>query len=354
MLSCPSGSHTGATHPHGTIRLKVFYVLCGEDDFSLLRAIEEIKAGLGEREILAANTIRLDGQHLTFNELRNKCDAAPFLCSYRLVLVEGLLERFEIRQTATRSSKGKAETDLGEWETLASYIRQMPGTTVLVLVDREVKEDNPLLRKLSPLAEVRKFPYLRGNDLRNWIRERVRKEGSAITPRAVNLLAEFIGGDLWAMDNEIQKLVLYCQGRLIDEDDVKVMTSQIQEANIFALVDAIVEGRTETAQRVLQRLYREGVASTHILTMITRQFRLIAQIKELEPNLSRAEIQSKLGLKSSYSLDRTLNQARFYDSERIKQAYVKLLETDLGIKTGKYADQLALELLVSELAHLRA
>lgn len=328
----------------------MLYILYGQDDFSLNQALEEIKAGLGDREMVATNTTRLDGQRLALAELRNKCDAAPFLSSHRLVIVDGLLRRFEARQDKLRSGRGKSGNKLGDWEGLASYIKQMPETTALVLVDEEVKSDNPLLKKLSPLAEVRTFPLLKGKSLEAWIRQKVKKEGGDIVPQAVNSLAELIGGDLWAMDGEIQKLLLYSQGRPISEDDVRRLVSYIQEANIFALVDAVAEGRTESAQRILHRLYDEGVPPAYILTMITRQFRLIALARDLKKGLSRLQIQSKLGLKSSYALDKTLSQAKLYDFEDVKRAYNKLLETDLAIKTGEYGDKLALELLVAELA----
>jgi DNA polymerase-3 subunit delta len=328
----------------------MLYILYGQDDFSLNQAVKEIKAGLGDWEMVATNTTNLEGQHLTLSELRNKCAAAPFLCSHRLVIVDGLLGRFEVKQSKPRTGKGKSGDGLGEWEGLASYIKQMSETTVLMLVDGEVKGQNPLLKKLSPLAEVRTFPLLRGRDLKAWIQQRVREEGGDITPQAVNLLAELIGGDLWAMNGEIQKLLLYSQERPISEDDVRQLVSHVQEANIFALVDAVAEGRTELAQRILHRLYHEGMAPTYILTMITRQFRLIAQARDLGPGLSRLQIQDRLGLKSSYSLDKTLSQAKLYDFEGVKRAYDKLLETDLAIKTGKYSDKLALELLVTELA----
>jgi DNA polymerase-3 subunit delta len=330
----------------------MLYILYGQDDFSLNQAVKEIKAGLGDWDMVATNTTNLEGQHLTLSELRNKCGAAPFLCSHRLVIVDGLLGRFEVKQSRPRSGKGKSGNGLGEWEGLASYIKQMPETTVLMLVDGEVKGQNPLLKKLSPLAEVRTFPLLRGRDLKAWIRQRVKEDGGDITPQAMNLLAELIGGDLWAMNGEIQKLLLYSQERPISEDDVRQLVSHVQEANIFALVDAVAEGRTELAQRILHRLYYEGMAPTYILTMITRQFRLIAQARDLEPRLSRLQIQDRLGLKSSYSLDKTLSQAKLYDFEGVKRAYDKLLETDLAIKTGKYSDKLALELLVTELACL--
>jgi DNA polymerase-3 subunit delta len=327
----------------------MLYILHGQDVFSLNQALERIKADLGDRETVAANTTDLDGRHLTLGELRNKCGATPFLSSHRLVIVDGLLGRFEEKQSKPRSAKGKTGDGLKEWEGLDSYIKQMPETTVLVLVDEEVKGNNPVLKKVSPLAEVKAFPLLKSEALKAWIRQRVKKEGGNITPQAVNLLAELIGGDLWAMDGEIQKLLLYSQERPISEDDVRQLVSCIQEASIFALVDAVAEGHTESAQRILHRLYDEGVAPIYILSMITRQFRLIAQARDLGKGLSRLQIQDRLGLKQSYVVDKTLSQAKLYDFEGVRWAYDKLLETDLAIKTGKYSDKLALELLVTEL-----
>jgi len=330
----------------------MLYVLYGQDGFSRNQAAGKIKAGLGDRETVAASTISLEGRHLTLGELRNKCDAAPFLSSHRLVIVEGLLGRFDAKQGKSRSRKGKSGNGLEEWEGFDSYIERMPGTTVLMLVDEEVKGGNPLLKRISSLGEVRTFPLLRGKDLKVWIRQRAKEEGGDITPQAVNLLAELIGGDLWAMDGEIRKLLLYSRERPVSEDDVRQLVTCVQEANIFALVDAVTEGQTELAQRILHRLYDEGVVPTYVLTMITRQFRLIAQARDLGKGLSRLQIQDRLGLKSSYALDKTLSQAKLYDFGRVKRAYDKLLVTDLAIKTGKYGDKLALELLVTELACL--
>lgn len=334
----------------------MFYILYGEDDFSVYQTLEKIKAQSGNGEMLAASTSVLDGEKVTFSELKDNCNASPFLAPHRLVIVNHLLSRFESGQSKPGSGKRriKSEGELGEWEDLASYIKQMPETTVLVMIEGKLSRYNPLLKRLSPIAEVRAFPFLRGGRLKNWVQQQVISEGGSIAPGAVNLLAELIGGDLWAMSNEIRKLVLYAQGRSVTEDDVKQLVTYSQEASIFSLVDAILERQTGMAQRMLHVLYQQGATSPYVLTMITRQFRLIALAKEIEPGLSRLQIQDRLGLTSSYSLDKTLSQARLYDFEQIRHAYDELLETDVTIKAGKYNDQLALELLVAELSCPRA
>jgi len=337
--------------------LSMLYVLYGKGNFSLCQALNEIKADLGDPRMLAVNTARLDGQRLTLSELKNSCNVTPFLSPYRLTIVDGLLERFEAKPGGSRASKkrviAKSRSELGEWQDLPAYIEQMPQTTVLLLVDGKISSNNSLLKKLSPLATIKVFPMLRGDSLKGWIRERVTKESSTITPQAVSLLADLIGGNLWVLNNEIAKLLLYTQGHPIDEEDVRQLVSYAQEANIFFLVDAVLEGQTRTAQTALHRLYRESESPTHILTMITRQFRLIALASELGSGLSRRELQDKLGLTSGYALDKTLRQAKLYDFESIRRAYSKLLEMDLAVKTGRWDGQLALELLVAELAASR-
>ena len=329
----------------------MIYILYGEDDFSLQQALGEIKDDLDDSQALSISTSVLDGQHLSLKELEDNCNSVPFLSSHRLVVVNGLLERFEPKRDKPRRSKGKvgAKKELKEWEALASYIKRMPEATILVLIDGKIFDHNPLLKELSPSAKVRVFPLLRGNNLKTWIQRQVSNEGGNITREAANLLAELIGGNLWAMNNEIQKLVLYTQGRPIGEDDVGQLVSYAQEANIFALVDAIIEGQIKVSRGILHRLYQGGASPTYILTMIARQFRLISLARDLGLGRPRQELRDKLGLMSNYGLDKTLSHAKLYDFDRIRQSYDKLLEADLAIKTGKYNAQLTLELLVSDL-----
>ncbi len=333
----------------------MFYILYGKDDFSLQQKLEEIKQELGSPEMLAVNTSVLDGQQLGLSRLIDACSAVPFLCPSRLVIVNGLLGRFEqksgSRQRVTRS-KMKLNSGLEEWMGLADYVRQMPATTVLILVDGELNERkaaNRLLKSLAPLAEVVTFSQFKDKDLSDWIQNRVRQGGGTISPGAIGLLIGLVGADLWTMSSEIDKLLAFCSGQPITEDSVRQLTSYAREANIFALVDAILEGRRKVAQQSLHRLLQEGVAPPYVLAMITRQLRLIVMAKELGRGLFQPEIRDRLESTSDYGLEKALKQARAYTFERVKSAYHRILEADIAIKTGKYDGDLALDLLVIEL-----
>ena len=159
-------------------------------------------------------------------------------------------------------------------------------------------------------------------------------------------MIELVGSNLWSMSNVIQQLALYVQGRAINEKDVADLADYSRENNIFLLVDAIVEGKSNAAQKMLYRMYQSGSSPSYILTMITRQFRLIAQALELDPDLSVWQMQTKLGV-SGYPLEKTLKQAKLYNLSQVSRAYTELIQTDMAIKNGKYLDnQLALEFMI--------
>jgi DNA polymerase III subunit delta len=206
----------------------LFYIMYGQNNFSLHEELKKIKDGLGNPEMLEVNTKIWDGHEIKVNQLKDDCSTIPFLHQVRLVVVEGFLGRFEPPKKAEDyAGKGKLKSDsaLKEWQTIYSYIETMPSTTILILIDGELGKKNPLLRHLSPLAEMKVFPKLEREAVKNWIRGRIAKADGKASSGAINLLEKLIGNNLWNINNEIDKLLAFCNGRLITEDDVRQITS---------------------------------------------------------------------------------------------------------------------------------
>ena len=86
-------------------RQSLLYILSGQDVFSLAQSFEEIKRGIGDPATLAVSTTTLDGQQVTLDQLRTVCETVPFLTGKRLVIVRGLLERFEPQNRPRRQRK---------------------------------------------------------------------------------------------------------------------------------------------------------------------------------------------------------------------------------------------------------
>ncbi|MFC1847202.1 DNA polymerase III subunit delta [Chloroflexota bacterium] len=328
----------------------MLYILSGQNDFSLTQSLEEIKREIDDPAIFADSTTTLDGQQVTLDQLSIACETLPFLAGRRLVIIKGLLERFDPRGRPNRRKKTTGTKQQDEYKPFNACISRMPDSTTLVLAESRIAGNNPLFRELADKAVVKSFPLLKNTELGQWIQRRVAEEGSSISPQAVDLLAKLVGSNLWIMASEINKLVLFTLGRRIDENDVKTVVSYAQQTNVFAMVDAIVEFKAELAAQLLQQLLQSGAPPAYLLVMLSRQVRMIVIAGELNKQRKpRTEIQHKLGLNSDFALRKTLEQSRRYSLPRLKEIYRQLLETDLSIKTGQYDTELALNILVTEL-----
>jgi DNA polymerase-3 subunit delta len=334
----------------------MLYVLYGRDDFSLREELARIKGELDSDGMLSTNTEVLDGREASPEQVMAICDTMPFLSAHRLVVVEGLLKRFDSPERPRRGARaaGRESTEaLERWLALAEYAQRMPSTATLVLVDEELLPGNPLLKAISSAGQVREFRPLRAGAVLKWILERVQNQGMDISPAAARLLSDLVGDNLRVLASELDKLTAYAQGRRIEGRDVQALVSETREIKIFAVVDAIVERRAGVALRLLRRLMREGTQGGYILAMVVRQYRLIIQAKEMmTANLPAREMGQRLGIASEFVLRRILDQAQRYSLSRLKAAYRRLLEADVGVKRGHYDEETALELLVHDLARI--
>ena len=334
-------------------------VFCGPDSFTLHEALAELKAELDGDGMLATNTAAFEGSQVRPDELLAVCGTVPFMGAHRLVLVEGLLTRFEAPRGRRRAAGARAGSPdrqaLGPWRDLPAALEGLPPSTSLVFIDGDISEKNPLLQLLSPIVQVRRFSNVGQRDLPGWIEARARRDGVDISPAAVRLLADLVGNDLWALSQELKKLTLYAAERQVNEDDVRALTVAARETSVFTLVDAVVEGRPEQALRVLEQLLDQGAAAPYLLAMITRQYRNLLLTKEMQgQRRPQQEIGQRLNISSRFALGKVLEQAARYPPARLEPAYRRLLEADASIKAGIYRDELALELLVQDLARVSA
>jgi DNA polymerase-3 subunit delta len=327
----------------------LLYILAGPDDYSLTRSLEDIKRGLGDATVVAHCTTVLDGQNMTADNLMNCCQTIPFLGENRLVLVYGLIERFDAgpRPGRQRTGRPAPPQDAGPF---VSCLANLPDTTIAVMIENKQPGPASSFKELYDKAEIREFKLLRGSSLRQWVQNAVGESGATMSPGALDVLIQLTGNNLWAIANEVHKLAAFAHGRSIEEADVKSLVGYSQDASVFAMIDAIVDFRIELASQVLQQLLLQGAAPAFLLFMLDRQFRniILAQAMKAKGKPDN-EIQGRLGIQNDFAFRRTLEQAGRYSYSRLSDIYQQLLEADMATKTGHLDGELAINLLVTEL-----
>jgi len=210
-------------------------------------------------------------------------------------------------------------------------------------------------RALKEHATWSHFKPLYDNEMPGWIKKHVEDKGYAIEPKAVQMLADYVGTDLQTAVSEIEKLITFAGDRSrLTADDVLAASGQTREFNVFELQSAIGEGRHGDAMRIVARILQqasnprsEGIMIVAVLNgYFDKLWKLQAPATK---NMNKYKMAGHIGV-SPYFVEEYKHAAHRYSRAAIGDAYAALLAADYELKGGAERDtRLILTLLVRRL-----
>ncbi len=228
---------------------------------------------------------------------------------------------------------------------------------ILFYEDEEFPKNNSFLNLLKKQARCQEFRQLEGLKLKNWIKKEFDNCEAKIEPKALELLVDYVGDDLWRLSNEIKKLISYKSNprpdlgsgiSTITVEDVELLVKPKIETDIFKTIDAIALRNKKLALSLVHQHLEKGDSPLYLFSMITFQFRNLLAVKS-----SVSEKQSfyppKIPGIHPYVVRKSFFQAKKFRLDELKKIYQRLFEADLNIKTGKIEPITALDMLVTEI-----
>ncbi len=332
----------------------MLHVIYGPDSFTAREVLRQVLTSTTSDVIESGSVHRIDGRTATQDEILQACEQVSLFGDRRLVVVEGLLGRFgktdSKERTARAKGRRKKASDIGEWEQFVSRVLALPEQNVLILLDGDLGKSNPLLAALMPGATVQRLAPPTGNELVRWVQQRVGAHNGRIERDAAQRLAAMVGTDLWQLNSEIEKLVAYSDGKPIRTHMVDRVIASGAAPNIFMLVDSIVERNQRLARHRIDDMYRKGLSAGYVFTMVARQLRLVALVRETKDHRGTPQQPpGELAGLQPFALERATQQAERYTEAQVRYAFNKVLEADRAIKTGLYTERIALDMLLTNL-----
>ncbi|MBU1890618.1 DNA polymerase III subunit delta, partial [Patescibacteria group bacterium] len=280
------------------------------------------------------------GSTLTLEDFNKAAATHGFLSKKRMLIIENL-------------GQNKNKTLL---DTVRDALSELsPEENVVVLWEGIVKKNKRPKRSL-PLfglktgegVKVEEYPLLIGAKLNQWIKDEIKHHGSEIEPKALSLLINLVGEDLWRMSTEIDKLASYKRGGKILEADVGLIVRAKFDTDIFKLTDALANQDNVTALKLLDNQITNGAAAPYLLSMLVRQFRILIQTKDyLEHGGSPQQISQDLKL-HPYVATKSTQQARQFSLDQLKKIYRSLVRLDERIKTSGHDHRVFFDLFTIE------
>jgi len=183
--------------------------------------------------------------------------------------------------------------------------------------------------------------------LKRWILGFLKKENKNITERDLNLFLDKTGSGMENIRGELEKLFCYCMERdVITAQDIEAVCTRQVSSQIFDMINAVAERRQKAALDLYYDLLTLKEPPMRILFLITRQFNLLLQVKELKNKGYDANtIGGKVGL-AGFIARKYVAQAAKFREEDLRRALTDCVETEEAVKTGRMNDVMSVELLI--------
>lgn len=318
--------------------------LYGADTFRSRRFLQELKNKFIKDVDPNSHSFGvLDGQTITLSSLGEQINTGSLFVKKRLVVIENIF-------------KNKSDKIFGE---LADYLKKFVKSddNVLIFRDEDIEGQTKALKapakkllaflKLQPYSQ--EFKTLTNAQLLTFIKKEAALYNKDISAPAASLLIDLSGGDLWQISTEIKKLSFSNEEPVISSELVKEMVPGSYDENIFGLTDAISAKNKKAAIGLLEDQFSAGLSEEYLLTMLTRQFKILFQIRTaLDARLSESELANHLKI-HPYVAKKGALQARNFSAQTLKTYLNRLVRLDFLNKTGRGDIKTELSLLISEL-----
>lgn len=310
------------------------YLFYGSETYLIKNYEEALTEALLPPGAEGMNFDVLEGKKATAAAIMDAAETLPFLNEKRLVLVRNS----EFFQKGGRKEEG---------ENLVDFLGNLPETTCLLFVEEKVEKNNRLYKAVAKNGMAVDFQPLTEKEIISWLKKSCRDQDLTLNDSTAVYLLRITDNSMENLVRELGKLTAYkADGGEITKEDIDAVCSISLEARIFDLVRAVAEGRTERAMTLYRNLLRMKESPFLVLSLITRQFRLILECALLSAQGSpNPEIAKRLEIRE-FAVRDYLKQSKSFTKEQLQEALENCLQTDLDIKGGKIEEELAVELLL--------
>lgn len=229
------------------------YFLMGEEPYFIDMISDTLEEEVLDETEKAFNQIVVYGRDVDVDTVAAHAKSFSMMGGYMVVIV-------------------KEAQDLKDIEDFEKYLDVIPPTTILVFDYKYKKLDKrrALAKKIDKMGVLFESKKLYDNNIPGWIQNYLADKGYSITPKAMQMMADYLGTDLHKIRNELEKLIIVIpKSKKIDDDDVERNIGISKDFNVFELQNAIGRRDVVKANRIVNYFGDNVKENPLLVTAIT-------------------------------------------------------------------------------------
>ncbi|SDS16473.1 DNA polymerase III subunit delta [Christiangramia echinicola] len=297
--------------------IKPIYFLMGEEPYYIDRISDFIAGNILTEEERGFNQMVIYGRDSNIEDIVSNAKRYPMMAERQVVIVK---EAQDLARTI---------------EKLVDYAENPQPTTVLVVCYKYKKIDKrkKLHKTIAKTGVIFEGKRMYENQVGDWIIKTLKSRGFGISPKAAQMLVEFLGTDLGKIDNELQKLQLICpEGTTISPEIIEQNIGISKDFNNFELRSAIGEKDSLKAHRIIN-YFAQNPKDNPMVVTVSLLFSFFSQLLQYHglADKSKGVVAKQLKV-NPYFVSDYVTAARNYPMKKVSHAISLLQETDVKSK----------------------
>ena len=313
------------------------YFLTGEEPYFIDMISDSIENEALDEADRAFNQIVVYGRDVDVETIANHARSFPMMGDRMVVIV-------------------KEAQDVKNLENFEAYLDTIPDTTLLVFAYKYKKFDKrkTLAKKIDKKGVWFESKKLYESNIPGWIQNYLKSDGYSITPKAIQMLADYLGTDLHKVANELKKLTIALpKNKSIDDADVERNIGISKDFNVFELQNAI-GNRDVLKANLIVNYFGESKDNPLLVTAINLYSYFTKLLKlHLATDKSQGALASLLGV-NPYFVKDYLNASRNYPPQICIRNISILREYDMkskGYENGDVSEKDLYREMIFKLMH---
>ncbi len=315
--------------------IKPIYLLTGEEPYFIDFLSDYIEKNILSEDEKAFNQMVLYGRDVSIDDIVSHAKRYPMMADRQVIIVK---EAQELARTI---------------DNLEAYCKNPQLTTLLVICYKYKKIDKrkSLYKTIKANGVILDEKKLYENKLAPWISKALASKGYQISPKAAEMLVEFLGNDLSKISNELDKLTQILKPeQLITPELIEQNIGISKDFNNFELQNAIGSKDINKAFRIIN-YFAQNPKDNPLVMTVALLYSFFSKLLKYHALPNKNTAAKELGLNPYFVKDYQM-AASNYPMKKVSGILAALRQTDMkskgvgaaGVNDGDLLKELLVEI----------
>ena len=311
------------------------YLFCGSEQYLARQSMNSLVDAIIPDKANSMSYTRFVSEKCDINAICSDIVTLPFFDEYRLTLVED-------------SGYFSASNDK-----LKEALEGVGEQNIVIFYEMNIDKRTSTYKAVQKLGTVLEFETPDEDTLTRWIISKFSEDKLQIQRGVPEELILIAGDNMLNLSNELEKLRSYALEKgTITLEDISLLCSGKIEDKIFEMCDAIGRHDEKAAISRYNDLVALKAAPMYVITMISRHFRILAQLSFIQNGRDKAlparDKAALVGIKP-FALKKYLPQLNGETTASLLKKSELCQAADYSVKSGQLTDTNSVERLIISL-----